>query len=458
METLEPYWGLSPADLRERIDSAEQAENMIALTKTSDLVVHESIHPYATTIWSWLEFSNLTDVIPDLKFLISAFDEPRVVAPYDTLEQAMEISEKSRRVSAETMTPEAPAKANNDVHWINIGKQGTFEAMVSSCHIDSPARSGLLPADQMTGEYLPFVNNITAAMDVCASDDLLHHHGVLSAPDTMILTHSLVPIFSQCKPSVFSDVLYPSPYYSMDMGNDKPLPADVDPPWEDKLDRVYWAGSSTGGYSTAGNWFEMHRQRLTIMTEPGSTAPVTLLERNGTEHGGLWHPRQSTYAELEDLFYLRITGLAQCDAAARQAMQERFGAGLHKEDKAAAFKSKYALDIDGNAYSGRFYRLLKSNSAVLKHTSFKEWHDGRLEPWVHFIPVSPGAEELGETMRFLTKEEEGREIGRAIAEQGRDWARRTLRNVDLQLVMVRLLMEYGRIMSDERDSMVFELD
>lgn len=34
---------------------------------------------------------------------------------------------------------------------------------------------------------------------------------------------------------------------------------------------------------------------------------------------------------------------------------------------------KYLLDIDGNAWSGRFHRLLSSNSAVLKSTIFPEW-------------------------------------------------------------------------------------
>jgi len=34
---------------------------------------------------------------------------------------------------------------------------------------------------------------------------------------------------------------------------------------------------------------------------------------------------------------------------------------------------KYMLDLDGNAWSGRFHRLLSTNSAVLKSTIFPEW-------------------------------------------------------------------------------------
>lgn len=43
---------------------------------------------------------------------------------------------------------------------------------------------------------------------------------------------------------------------------------------------------------------------------------------------------------------------------------------------------KYLLDLDGNAWSGRFHRLLSSNSAILKSTIFPEWYSGWIQPWV----------------------------------------------------------------------------
>jgi len=115
---------------------------------------------------------------------------------------------------------------------------------------------------------------------------------------------------------------------------------------------------------------------------------------------------------------------------------------------AAAYGAKYVLDLDGNAFSGRFYRLLWSRSAVVKQTVLREWHDGRLVPWLHFIPLSPGADELAEVIRYLTEEERGKVIGESIARQGTAWAQRTLRMVDLELTMLRLLMEYGRLVSE----------
>ncbi|KAJ4307236.1 hypothetical protein N0V88_000616 [Collariella sp. IMI 366227] len=54
----------------------------------------------------------------------------------------------------------------------------------------------------------------------------------------------------------------------------------------------------------------------------------------------------------------------------------------------AALHSKLAFDLDGNGISGRFLKLLASNSLVLKQTVLREWHDERLVPWLHYVPVS----------------------------------------------------------------------
>ena len=74
--------------------------------------------------------------------------------------------------------------------------------------------------------------------------------------------------------------------------------------------------------------------------------------------------------------------------------------------------------------SGRFVRLLASRSAVLTQTLLREWHDERLAPWVHYLPVSQGLGELPELVAWLTGTEAGQKRARAVAEQGRQWAAR----------------------------------
>lgn len=45
----------------------------------------------------------------------------------------------------------------------------------------------------------------------------------------------------------------------------------------------------------------------------------------------------------------------------------------------------------GMGFSARFLQLFNSGAAVVKHTIYREYTSDWLQPWVHFIPVSPGA-------------------------------------------------------------------
>lgn len=98
--------------------------------------------------------------------------------------------------------------------------------------------------------------------------------------------------------------------------------------------------------------------------------------------------------------------------------------------------------MDGNSFSNRFYRSLGSKCAVLKQTIMKEWHDGRLVSWVHFISVSLEADGLGEIMRFLINEIAGQKIGRQFAGDGRNWPNTVFRKIDLKITFLRILMEH----------------
>ncbi len=89
--------------------------------------------------------------------------------------------------------------------------------------------------------------------------------------------------------------------------------------------------------------------------------------------------------------------------------RKRISGRFHYEDRSAPFEYRYLIDIDGNAYANRFYRLLGSDSVPLKITIFKEWHDDRLIPWLHYIPVSQSMEEIPELTRFLISNRVGTE-------------------------------------------------
>ena len=43
--------------------------------------------------------------------------------------------------------------------------------------------------------------------------------------------------------------------------------------------------------------------------------------------------------------------------------------------------------LDGNTFSSRLMRTLRSGSLVFRAGLFSEWFDERLEPYLHYLPV-----------------------------------------------------------------------
>lgn len=294
---------------------------------------------------------------------------------------------------------------------------------------------------------MPFISNITRSKDVCEHCELQSMEAFLFAPETLHLTHTLVPIWSQGKISTFNDIIFPSPYYQV-RGGDYEEAQDKD--WESKENQFYWVGAATGGHATGANWKKMQRQRLTLMTKHSSTEPIRLLREAAP---GKWVPYTTNMSEVSSLFSTRIVGVTgQCDPDACTAQKDAFGVGdvEIKDPPSVAYTNKFLLDVDGNGFSGRFYRLLRSKSMVVKQAAFKEWHDDRIIPWVHFVPVSTSFAELPEMARFFATTEKGQQISRQIADESRVWAGKVLRDIDLKLVWLRMLMEFGRIMDPAR--------
>jgi hypothetical protein len=135
-------------------------------------------------------------------------------------------------------------------------------------------------------------------------------------------------------------------------------------------------------------------------------------------------------SSLHDLFDVKFTNIVQCDTDdCADELPNHFPVGPG-EDMSASLGSKLVIDLDGNGFSGRFYRLLRTNCAVLKQTILREWHDDWLVPWMHYVPVSMAMGEVGEIVTFLTRDERGHAVGQMIAKEGQKWANKALRLED----------------------------
>ena len=119
---------------------------------------------------------------------------------------------------------------------------------------------------------------------------------------------------------------------------------------------------------------------------------------------------------------------------------------------------KYLPDIDGNSFSGRYRGFLGSTSLPIKATIYQEWHDSRLVPWKHFVPMDNTFIDIYGIMEYFLGNEGASLAGhdeeaRDIAIGGKKWAEKVLRHEDMQIYVFRLLLEYARLCDDDREKM-----
>ncbi|KAI4762177.1 hypothetical protein E4T52_05606 [Aureobasidium sp. EXF-3400] len=476
--SLLPFWGLKPVTIRRRVQEALgfDGNNLIALMIRGGKVTHVR----SGQEWQQKATIGMMDkfiqYLPDMDLAFNIHDEPRVVVPHDELSRLVDVA-KTKNMPAAFANPGPKDAFSPRPKDVNPGErvdevkvtrfnvfahQPTWIPSRMSCSPDTPARAleeettpDNIAAYAMS--ELGFVYNDTAFSDVCNSPSFGTSHGFFDRPNAFNVVHDLVPIFSQSKMSSFQDILYPSPWYWYGKVSYNPL---KDVAWEKKEGKLWWVGSTTGGFSRDGGWRRQHRQKFVHKLNAPDQAKImydahlTSAASNDDETPD-WQMRsvpRSDYAELMDVHFSHV---GQCDPGDCDAQKEFFKI-VPPADQQDAWKYKYLLDIDGNAFSGRFYAFLKSHSLVFKMAVFREWHAEWLKPWIHYVPLSLRAEETLESVRYFGAEEVGKSMAVEMADRGREWSNKVLRNEDFEVWFFRLLLEYGRLVDDNRESIGFD--
>ena len=90
-------------------------------------------------------------------------------------------------------------------------------------------------------------------------------------------------------------------------------------------------------------------------------------------------PLHSLNDDMMDVAFTKAVGCTQypggCDGL---RADHRFAPAVPLGE---AWRHKYLIDIDGMGYSARFFALLKSESAVLKTTVYREFFSDWIQPW-----------------------------------------------------------------------------
>ncbi|KAL2201476.1 glycosyltransferase family 90 protein [Corynascus similis CBS 632.67] len=487
---------------------------------------------------------NFVEYLPDMDLVFNVNDEPRVVVPHDDMTRLVHTARTTAMPAANTakslrngFSPK-PADLSHDGRFDEVkytrfdffAHQPVWSHSRMSCPPDSPSR--ILEEEDRFDDIekyaigdLGFVANWTAMSDICLSPSLGSTYGFFERPNAYGVVHDLFPIFSQSKISSYNDIIYPSPWY---WAGKVPYSDRKDPAWNKKHDRLYWRGSTTGGFSRDGGWRRQHRQRFVqkinapdkalILAPPSAPRPPPPPSppSTSTKHSARaqeqqqqqqqhqqqqeqdhkqqpqkqqqqqtphqpeqWATREVPRGDYKSLIDVYFSHVGQCDPGDCDAQRAFFEVKDYAKQE-DALKYRHVLDLDGNAFSGRFYALLHSRSLVYKWAIFREWHYEWLRPWVHFVPLSLHGDDWLEVVRFFASSadgkgnkekgaggkdaeevpeirKEGDEEAERMALRGREWAQKALRNEDLEVWFFRLLLEYGRVVDDNREKIGYVL-
>lgn len=510
-EDLLPFWSISPSEIRHKVwEEISNPWNKIGgisvrkgkLEIMTELPVSHKwmlegiimmIHPYSR----WL---------PDMDIPFNLNDESRSAVPFKELSRLREkgrdtfqsSKHKTRDFSVDRARNwrEIPEEPNEETRFHDESFHHTFHTYgVIGCPPRSKARAenywhyryncAACKGPHALGQ---FVSNWTSAADPCHQPDLVNLHGFYSSPADFKGTNDLMPVFSQSKAHGYQDIRYPSPWNYLDRAMYNP--EGPEPSFAEKNPTLFWRGGTSEGMNKgAGLWKGMTRQRLVHMfnnatdadsplvllsTRPFTTSssrPMQNIDRR-QEPSHLQEPLEDPLPHYEYQYLTPATlhehlsvdvhlvdTIDRCNDPDCGVQHFEFHpANVPPVPFQQHWRYKYLFDLDGAGFSGRFIPFLQSRSLPFKASLMREWWDGRVTAWKHFVPVDLRLDESWSLLAYFAgwKVEEGidgwkgkggtrwlmrphEEEGERIARAGREWAGKVLRKEDMEVYLFRLL-------------------
>lgn len=339
-----------------------------------------------------------------------------------------------------------------------------------------------------------FLSDWEAALDQCHQPDLFNLHEFYTLPHQEALFQDLLPLFSTAKTDNFNDILVPNPSDAKKTARWSEMAGDKPDQFSRAVDLVSWQGD-LGDVRLLTNKAHhgSHRNRLLHMLRNATRADKVAFLVGWKGYEGDDAPRYFHHEEVPTKnangvlpFVVDLADRGGCTTELCRLLEAEFGSpvGVNEEDDSEEGEDNHRYKIildtqDGplasaqsTPHSPSFLRALYSPAKVpILSSIFREWHTERLIPWAHFIPLDTryhalhstvayfvgltGRGPLNGRMRGAGDMDAQTEDAKWIAEEGSRWARRALRREDMEVYMFRLLLEWGRVISDDRNSLGF---
>lgn len=494
---LNPFWGLPAKHTR------QQAKQLPFKISIRNHTMQEFMDDKNwMKIWVGM-VEELKDLLPDLDMPMNVMDEPRMIVPWEDIDKYVKAEHAARHQPPpqKVIQKLSPLDVDEDegekmkVEFIEKGQY--WDTARVACAPDSPSRSvpGVFnssgPPPYCTGKteekcnpdasvwlsYNGYVSNWTAVKDPCLQPELRDSHGSFIEPLSQSSTRSLIPLFGGSKLPMNNDILIPPAMYWAK----ESLYATGDThgaEWEKKAPRVAWRGGATGGKHHKDNWTRFQRLRfISVMngTQVRQAQANEKLEAPNFQLQPYQHYLGTAGQNMDlagwldaiaDVGFVDLLCFPKNEDHSCPYLDPYFKIvkGIPLENM---YDFKYLPDIDGNSFSGRYLTFLRSASLPIKATIYSEWHDSRLTPWLHFVPMHNSFVDVYGILKYfigdvkitpegVLKTTNGHDNeGKTLALAGQDWANKVLRNEDMLIYVMRLLLEFARICDDNRESLGF---
>ena len=176
-------------------------------------------------------------------------------------------------------------------------------------------------------------------------------------------------------------------------------------PWENKVRQAVWRGSKSGARP-------IHE---TLVEDGQGNLRIRMIK--------ITHQNQTSF---DDIFNVK-----------RARKGSEFAMPFEDFQKFVA-----VLDVDGNAWSERFGKLLCLNSVVLKvEPEFVDYFMPTLEPWIHYVPIRMDSSDIWNITAWVL-DPLNYAAARQIVQNANDWCARTMQYSNLMHDFLSILSFY----------------
>ncbi|KAK7026875.1 hypothetical protein VNI00_015417 [Paramarasmius palmivorus] len=463
---VEVFWGFS-------VDALERALDAFLDNKDGDVYLIEKVNWGEALEVSGMENETtrilggrlLVDMlveagvdkyIPPLAIAVNPDDRAIIQRDWVLWDRAVQ-SARAGKVLRPSESPQNPPTPG----WLSSCDPSSPKANIDyTPHFKPPSRN----------QTKTLIHNHLQSMDACTNPHLFRTHGQFLSYD-----HGRGPNLERDNQGWAGVISFSPTRLHADITAAIPLEWSVPPAhdneevrWKLKTDmRLHWRGTNTGMWAGDDMEWELgQRMRMMDMLQvneiTGSQFPEPfvypeeldiLVEGEGVRAVSR---EQYTNAMMDVAFAGQPTSCSRSQGICTEIF-ERYEWRRGVERAGVGRKRKFLLDVDGNAWSSRFHRLISTGSVVFKSTVYPEWWSDRVQEWVHYVPVQVDLMDLWDAYTFF-RDEKNDGVARQIGANAFEWSRKYWRKEDMVAYNFRLFLEYARAMSKDRDEMAYVYD